>query len=356
MKNKTLVQIGKALYRYFIFFATVAFLVTCCTMLFVSTLAKSLGVELTDKNLQSAAKLTFLNVVVLSLAFTVIDGIRRKYTVQKVANKISASTKRIVKGDFDARISTLPSFGMDENWNEIIRCFNRMTEELSGLETLRADFIANVSHEMKTPLAVLQNYTTLLQDETLTVEKRREYLVATENVVKRLSDMITNILKLSRLESREILPQTKRYNVSAQLCDCLLQFERVWEEKSIDIVTDMPDEMWIEGDEELLYLVWNNLLSNAFKFTAKGGRVSLKVYATDTSTVVEVTDTGIGMTPEVGGRIFEKFYQGDSSRATQGNGLGLALVKRVVDIMGGEIAIRSRLGEGSTFTVSLRGV
>ncbi len=356
MQNKKFVTIGKALYRYFIFFTTVAFLVTCCTMLFVSTLSKSLGVELTGENLQSAAKLTFLNVVVLSLAFTVIDGIRRKYTVQKVADKISASTKRIVKGDFDARIPTLPSFGMDENWNEIIRCFNRMSEELSGLETLRADFIANVSHEMKTPLAVLQNYTTLLKDETLTAEKHREYLVGMENGVKRLSDMITNVLKLSRLESGEILPQAKRYNLSEQLCDCLLPFERVWEEKSIDIVADIPEDMWIEGDEELLSLVWNNLLSNAFKFTPKGGRVSLKAYTKEGENVVEVTDTGIGMTPEVGGRIFEKFYQGDSSRATQGNGLGLALVKRVVDIMGGAITVHSRLGEGSTFAVSLRGV
>ncbi len=354
MKNRTLARIAKAVYRYFIFFITVAFLVTCCTMLFVTSLSKSLGVELTGENLQSSARLTFWNVVILSLAFTLIDSLRRRYTVQRVAQRISASTESIVKGDFSVRIQTLPSFGMDDSLNEIIRCFNRMAEQLAGVETLRTDFIANVSHEMKTPLAVLQNYATLLADTGLTKEKRQEYVQGISATVKRLSAMVTNILKLSRLESREVLPQNKRYNLGEQLCTCLLAFENVWEGKSITVDTDIPDDIDVEGDAELLSLVWNNLLSNAFKFTQDGGRVAVKLYKTRTATVVQITDTGVGMTPEVGARIFEKFYQGDRSRAVQGNGLGLALVKKVMDIVQGEIAVESQAGQGSTFRVSLR--
>lgn len=354
MKNKRNFNIYKALYRYFIFFVTVAFLVTCSTALFVSVLSKTLAIELTGDNLQSAGKITFVNVLALSLLFTVCDALRRKFTVQKSAKRIIEGTEKIVKGDFNVRIQPLATWGMDETWNELIACFNRIAEELSGIETLRSDFIANVSHEMKTPLAVIQNYATLLKEPGLTEEKRQEYAQGISDGVRRLSDMMSNILKLNRLENQQILSQNKRYNLAEQLYLCLLQFESVWEKKNIEIVTDIPDEVEIEADEELLSLVWNNLLSNAFKFTPDGGRVEVTLSKKDEFAVVKVSDTGCGMSPEVGARIFEKFYQGDSSRATQGNGLGLALVKRVVDIMQGEISVQSKEGEGSVFSVSFR--
>jgi len=141
-----------------------------------------------------------------------------------------------------------------------------------------------------------------------------------------------------------------------QLCECLLQYENIWEQSNIEIETDIEEGVRVKADAELLSLVWNNLFSNAFKFTEPGGTVSLTLSATDHQAIVQVKDTGCGMSPDVGAHIFEKFYQGDTSHATQGNGLGLALVKRVVDIMQGEISVESAKGVGTTFTVMIRRV
>ncbi|MBQ4095806.1 MAG: HAMP domain-containing histidine kinase, partial [Oscillospiraceae bacterium] len=165
---------------------------------------------------------------------------------------------------------------------------------------------------------------------------------------------ITNILKLNKLENQQIFPTAKPYNLSEQLCECLLQFENVWEDKSIDIETDIAEDISINADSELMSLVWNNLLSNAFKFTEKGGRVSVSLSADDEKAIVRVSDTGCGISKEVGKHIFEKFYQGDTSHSVQGNGLGLALVKRVIDISGSDISVRSEVGEGTAFTVTLK--
>lgn len=260
----------------------------------------------------------------------------------------------MMQGDFSVRI-TLPAIpnSMD-GFQEISRYFNRMAEELSGLETLRTDFIANVSHELKTPLAVMQNYGTMLQQSGLSEEKRMEYAKAVTNASRRLADLITNILKLNKLENQQIYPQTREYDLSEQLCQCLLQFENIWEKKNISIKTNLPEDIRIHADEELLSLVWNNLLSNAFRFTPENGRVSLSLFSDGEEAIVTVSDTGCGMKPETGAHIFEKFYQEDISRATQGNGLGLALVKRVMDIIHGEIDVESILGKGSTFTVKIR--
>ena len=166
--------------------------------------------------------------------------------------------------------------------------------------------------------------------------------------------MITNILKLNRLENQQIYPKKERYDLSEQLCECLLVYESVWERKGIDIQTDIEDMVSVSADSELLSLVWNNLLSNAFKFTPDGGRVSVSLGADEEYATVIIRDTGVGMSREVGEHIFDKFYQGDTSHATEGNGLGLALVKRVIDIIDGEISVESAKGVGTAFTVRIR--
>ena len=340
--------------NYAVFFLLVAFVITCCMLLFVTTLSDSLNVELTGENLGAAAKLTFLNVVLLSLIFSVIDALRRRYTVEKPVQHITEAAEKMIRGDFSVRISPPNSFVRDATFNRIIECFNKMAEELWGVETLRTDFIANVSHELKTPLAVMRNYGTLLQQPGLEEEKRIEYARSVTEASRRMVDMMTNILKLNRLENQQIFPQSGEYDLGEQLCECLLGYEEVWEEADIDIETDIEEGVRVKADAELLGLVWNNLFSNAFKFTPKGGRVSLSLKSEGEYAVVQVRDTGCGMSAETGAHIFEKFYQGDTSRATQGNGLGLALVKRVVDIMQGEISVESALGVGSSFTVKIR--
>lgn len=346
-------RILKAVSNYLLFFLLVAFLVTCCISLFTTTLMDSLGIVLTGENLTSAAKLTFLNVIALSLLYTVIDALRRKLTVARSTKHIVEAAKKIVAGDFSVRVKPISRVGVDESFNEIIDCFNQMAQELSSVETLRTDFISNVSHEMKTPLAVMQNYGTLLQAPELSDEKRIEYAKGVTDGSRRLADMMTNILKLSKLENQKIFSDAAEYDLSEQLCEALLQYERVWERDAIEIETDIAVGVTVHADRELLALVWSNLLSNAFKFTPSGGTVSLSLTAAEQYATVKVQDTGCGMSAETGAHIFEKFYQGDTSHATQGNGLGLALVKRVVDIMHGEIRVESAVGTGTTFTVTI---
>lgn len=354
MKKGSIVKTAlKWINHYFVFFLLAAFVITCCTMLFVSTLRDTLGLTLTSQNIQAAAKLTFWNVVLLSGIFTAIDILRRKLTVERPVKSITDAAERIIQGDFSVRLEQPKQLGADDTFNPIIDCFNKMAQELGSVETLRSDFIATVSHEMKTPLAVMQNYGTLLQSPNLSEEKRLEYAKGVTEGARRMADMMTNILKLNRLENQQIYPQAARFDLGEQLCQCLLQFENVWESRQIEIETDIAEDIQVNADEELLSHVWNNLFSNAFKFTPPGGKVSVSLTATEHHAIVKVTDTGCGMTPEVGAHIFEKFYQADTSRATQGNGLGLALVKRVVDILQGEIRVESAVGKGSAFTVKI---
>ena len=195
-------KIFRAIYHYVLFFLLVAFLVTCSMMLFVSVLADTLQLNLTSENVTIAAKLTFGNVILLSVLFTVIDAIRRKLTTEKITEYIANAADKIVQGDFSVRIKAVNKMGVDENYNKIIHCFNMMAEELTGVETLRTDFIANVSHEMKTPLSVIQNYGTLLQMQDLDAEKRIEYAKGVAEGSRRLADMMANILKLNKLEKR----------------------------------------------------------------------------------------------------------------------------------------------------------
>ena len=343
-----------ALRSYLSFFLLMAFIITCSISLFATQLRQATGIVFNEENMRQAAILTFLNVILLSTLCTVIDAIRRKIMIERPVKQIVEATEKIMNGDLSARISPASRIESTESFNIIIGYINKMAEELSGLETLRTDFIANVSHELKTPLAVIQNYGTMLQAPGLLEGKRLEYAKAITEQSRRLADLITNILKLNRLENQQIYPDKQIYNLGEQLAECLLNFENTWEKKEIEIDTDIEEDVFVESDAELLMLVWNNLFSNALKFTEPGGTVSLQLKTDDRWAVVQVSDTGCGISPETGKHIFEKFYQGDTSHATQGNGLGLALVKRVVDIVGGDISVSSEVGKGSVFTVKIR--
>lgn len=357
MKREESVGRGlRFLWSYLTFFLLAAFVTTSCMLLFLSALTESMALTFTAENLNVAAKLTFGNMVLLSLLFTAIDTLRRKYTVEKPVKQIVAGAERVMAGDFSVRLTPPAKFMFDDTFSELIDCFNRMTEELGSVETLRTDFIANVSHEMKTPLSVIQNYGTLLQAPELSAEERMEYAGGVTDGARRMADMMTNILKLNRLENQQIFPNSTEFDVGEQLCECLLQYEGAWEEKDIELIAELAENVRVRADRELLSLVWNNLFSNAFKFTPAGGKVTVRLTVENERAAVAVSDTGCGMTAEVGAHIFEKFYQGDTSHAAQGNGLGLALVKRVVDILHGEISVESAVGVGTTFIVRIGGV
>jgi len=347
-------QFLRAVNNYLVFFLLVAFMVSCCTMLFVSVMRDSMGLVLTKDNVAAAAKLTFVNVLLITFISGTIDYFRRKQMVERPVKQIMAALDQVMQGDFSVRIEPVKEFAGETGFNEIIGCLNKMTAELQGTETLRTDFIANVSHELKTPLAVMGNYATMLQKPGISEEERIEYAKAISHSSRRLAALITNILKLNKLENQQIFPKLDEYDLGEQLCENLLQFEEVWEKKNLTIETDIAEDVRIRSDAELLSLVWNNLFSNAFKFTPENGTIGVSLKTEGDLVVVSVRDTGCGIKPEVGQHIFEKFYQGDTSHATQGNGLELALVKRVVDILGGEIGVQSTYGQGSTFTVKFR--
>ena len=353
MRKLTFRQVLKAVNNYVVFFLTVGFSVSCCMMLFLNVLADSMGLVLNANNIAVAAKLTFGNVLLITFLFGTADYIRRKITVERPVKQITEAAEKIMQGDFSARVPPIHGAGTD-GFNQIGSAINKMAQELSGTETLRTDFIANVSHELKTPLAVMGNYATMLQRPGITEEEKNDCAKAISEAARRLAQLITNILKLNKLENQQIFPQPKEFDLGEQLCECLLVFEDAWEAKNLEIETDIQDDVRIQSDPELLRLVWNNLISNAVKFTPEGGTIGLSLKTEGSSVIVQVRDTGCGMKPEVGQHIFEKFYQGDTSHATQGNGLGLALVKRVVDILSGEIGVQSVYGTGSTFTVKFK--
>ena len=354
MKKTKYKQFLRAVNNYLVFFLIVAFVVSCCMMLFVTVLADTMGLVFTEENIGTAAKLTFGNVLLITLFSGTFDYLRRKRMVERPVKQILEATEKIMQGDFSIRIAPVKEFAGETGFNEIIKAINKMTAELAGTETLRTDFIANVSHELKTPLAVMGNYATMLQKPGISEKDRVEYAKAISHSSRRLAALITNILKLNKLENQQIFPQLDEYDLGEQLCENLLQFEEVWEKKNLNIETDIEDDVRIRSDAELLSLVWNNLISNAVKFTPEEGTIGVSLKTEGKLVIVSVSDTGCGIKPEVGQHIFEKFYQGDISHATQGNGLGLALVKRVVDILNGEIGVQSVYGQGSTFTVKFR--
>ncbi|MCI8524436.1 MAG: HAMP domain-containing histidine kinase [Oscillospiraceae bacterium] len=351
MKRRT--RVLAAARRFLTFFLLMCFIVTCCMLLFLNTLQAATGWEFREAELQPAARITFGNVVLLSLLCAVIDAVRRRVMVERPVGRIIRAFERVMAGDLTARVAPVRGLDAQDGLHTVIACFNRMAEELSGMELLRSDFIANVSHELKTPLAVLQSHAAMLQRPDLPAAEQQACAAAIAAAAGDLAGMVSNILRLNQLENQHIYPDVRTYDLGEQLCECLLAFEAVWEEKGLEIETALAEDVQVRADPALWALVWNNLFSNAMKFTPPGGRVSLTLEAAGETAVVRVVDTGCGIRPEDGRRIFEKFYQGDASRATQGNGLGLALVKRVLDITGGTVAVESGAGKGSVFTVTL---
>lgn len=266
---------------------------------------------------------------------------------------LARATSKVAHGDFSVFVPTINTPDKYDYLDVMIMDFNTMVEELGSMETLKTDFFSNVSHEFKTPLAVIYNNAQLLEKEEYLEEKQKESVQSILKATKRLSDLIMNMLKLNKLEKQTIQPMPESYDLCRQLCQCALQFEDKWENKKIDFEADIEERVMILADPGLMELVWTNLLSNAIKFTPEGGTVTLEEFSDEESVTVIVKDTGCGMDETTRNHIFDKFYQGDTSHSTEGNGLGLALVRRVLQLSEGEISVESTVGKGSSFTVKL---
>lgn len=269
----------------------------------------------------------------------------------KPVNGIINAMNRLASGDFKTRLS-FPDHGSRlAIGRELSESFNKMASELENTELLRSDFVNNFSHEFKTPIVSIRGFAKLLRRGGLDPETTDEYLAIIESESARLSDMATNMLNLTRVENRHILTDVTAFNLSEQLRTCVLLFEDRWTEKALEPEIDLA-EYTVEANEELLKQVWVNLIDNAIKFTPEGGTVRVTVEEAGADYAVTVANTGSRIPPESLDRVFRKFYQGDDSHADRGNGIGLAIVKRVAELHGGSVSAASD-ESGTAFTVRL---
>lgn len=333
------------IYGFILFFATIMIASTSSILVF----------DLVTKHTDNSVLIFFAVVGIVTFCAgvcTICDVFRRAHMVQKPVNKILDATKKIASGDFSVKLVSTHDFTKFDEYDLIFDNINTMTAELSKNQLLSNDFISNVSHEIKTPLSVIQNYAKALQKGNLNATKQKEYLDGLVLQTNKLSSLITNILKLNKLENQQIVPEIEEIDLSEVLRVSILSFEQLLEEKQIELSCDI-DDVKVVSSATLLELVFNNLISNAIKFTENNGNVEISLKEQGKQVVIKVKDTGCGISSEVGKHIFDKFYQGDTSHTKEGNGLGLALVKKVIDLIGGEISVESKIGVGSTFIIKI---
>ena len=287
--------------------------------------------------------------VLLCILFAVV--LTASFGGQKLQpiHRVNSAMKKVSQGDFSVRVDDRACEG---EIRELVQSYNHMAEELSGIEMFRTDFINNFSHEFKTPIVSIRGFAKQLEREDLTDEQRREYtrIIVTES--ERLANMSANVLLLTKLENQQIVTDKARYRLDEQIRNCILLMEKQWEEKEIELHLDL-DPLEYDGNEEMMNHIWVNLINNAIKFSPRGGALEVSCMQVQSFIVVQVTDHGEGMDADTQARVFEKFFQGDTAHATEGNGLGLSLVKRIVDLCAGKIAVDSAPGEGTTFSVYL---
>ena len=331
---------------FLLFFITILLTSTASIFVYYFTTKFSHG------NIFVISTYTLLIIIIGATLCTLCDIIRRKVMVENPVKTILDATEKIANGDFNINISTINAFSKYNEFDYILENISTMVKELSKNEILKNDFISNVSHEIKTPLSVIQNYAKALQKDNLPEKKKQEYLQNLIVQTNKLSTLITNILKLNKLENQAILQNNIETNIGESLRDVIIQYETKLDEKNITIECDI-DDCVLCIEPSFIDIIYNNLISNAIKFTNNEGKIEISLKENKSFIEFKVKDNGCGMTKDVGSHIFEKFYQGDISRSKEGNGLGLALVKRVIDIIGGKIEIESEVNKGSTFTIKL---
>lgn len=335
------------IFGFFMFFLTTGFNVVLGVLVYNSIKEKS--------DIVVAA--IILGVILVSAAIcTAIDYLRRKIMIERPMNEIVDATQLMARGNFKIDLVPKHSYEYFDEYDILKENLNKMANELSKSEVLKNDFIANVSHEIKTPLAVIQNYAKALKNPSLDSETKEKYISNLVEACQKLNGLITNILKLNKLENQKLLPEIKEFNLSELLANQVLQFESLIEKKEIDLVCEIEEDLFIKSEESYLEIIFNNLMSNAIKFSNPKGMIYVGLKKEKQNYHITFKDSGCGMDKETGKHIFDKFYQGDTSRSKEGNGLGLALVKRVIDIIGGSIHVTSQIGEGTEFIITIRGV
>lgn len=317
-----------------------------------STLAKLVSINITSQNdlkeliqiMRRAIVIIILSAIVISI---ILVGIMNEKIVKPI-KEITKATKKVSGGDFNVE---LKSTRIDEI-GELTNNFNKMVKGLRSTSELQNDFIDNVSHEIKTPITSIQGFAKLLEDEKITKEEKQDYINIINEESDRLLNISNNILKLSKLQNQEKIENKEKINISEQIRKEIAILEPRWREKNINIDVNL-EEIYYYCDEDLLLQVWTNLLDNAIKFTNRNGKINIITKEENNKIIVKIQDNGIGMTGEEKDRIFDKFYQTDKSHSEQGSGLGLSIVKRIVELSGGNIFVESQKNKGTTFTIEL---
>lgn len=283
-----------------------------------------------------------------SVSGLIVSAFYINYIIRPL-EQISAGARRVAKGDYKVRINERDVMGEME---QTVQDFNFMVHELNSVEMMRNDFISSVSHEFKTPLASITGYAMLLRDDTLLESERQEYLESLIVSVEGLNELTGNILLLSKLENQHQMPEAETYRLDEQIRQMIVMLEPEWSAKNIELDIELEKVVYT-GQRQMLSNVWMNLIENAIKFSDSGGTIRISLTGSENDIRMQVRDEGIGMDEQTRKHLFEKFFQGDTSRKQQGNGLGLALCGKIIELTGGRIDVESEPGEGSTFTVVL---
>ncbi len=302
-------------------------------------------IELDPRGRKMPLLLLFAGSILLGSTLAVFVG----RVIIRPIKRLGDAFFEVSQGNFSVKV---PENERIAEIREIAKQFNSMVHDLSHMETMRMDFVAGVSHEFKTPISSIEGYATLLQNHELSTEKHDYYVSKILDSSAKLSSLSSNMLLLSKLENQELIIGTSLFRLDEQIRQTILLMESKWSKKDIRFDLELPRFMH-QGNEELTERIWSNIIDNAIKHSPSGGTIRIRIGSTDKYTSVEISDGGEGMSEEVMKHIFDKFYQGDASRAAEGNGLGLSLVKRIVDICNGYIEVESVLGSGSTFRIFL---
>lgn len=329
-------------------FALIVFVVLSITMAIIGVAAFVLvRLEVLPEIIRPSSPVPIGIFAVVSIVTgTIVATIFSKIPLQPV-NKLISGLNRLAAGDYDTRIR----LGANPVGRDLTESFNLLAEELKNTEMLRSDFVNNFSHEFKTPIVSIRGFAKLLQRGHVPEDKAQEYLAIIVEESTRLSELATNVLNMTKVENQSILTEVTTFNLSEQMRDCILLLEKKWTRKRLTIAADF-DEQSIRANEELLMQVWINLLDNSIKFSREGGEVGVAIAREDDRLAVRIRNNGPQISAEDQKRMFNKFWQGDTSHAAEGTGIGLSVAQRIVRLHDGEIGVEST-PEETVFTVVL---
>ena len=321
------------------------FFVVLIVIVIATALALMYRIVITDMHMIGVLSMLVPIVVLVTL----VNFLFTRY-IYRYLDKISDAMQKVADGDYTVRLDA----EKDQPFRELYRNFNTMAEELGGVEMLKNDFINGYAHELRTPITSINGFAEMLlnDDGTLSNEERRSYLEIIASESRRLADLAGNSLLMSRLDTQKIIPDKKPFSLDEQLRRCSILLSGQWTEKELDMTMDLDEAVYV-GDYDLMQHLWINLLTNAVKYTPKGGSITVTLKNEEKFIAVSVADTGKGIPPEDRERIFDKYYQTDKSHSKRGLGLGLAICKRIVQLCNGTLEVESEVGVGSTFTVRL---